>query len=122
MKNNDVLAYDCDGVALYEFDIVRTLWYADMDFEVDTEIDPRQYCVIKSEKSEPCLVSVYDNWNKKAINKFEGREENAEVPRKILPITESVNYEKAYDSMGNDFVYSDSKSQLTLTLNKKELD
>ena len=29
-----VLGYDCDGLELYEFDIVRAPWYSEMDFEV----------------------------------------------------------------------------------------
>ena len=29
----EILGYDCDGRELYEFDIIRAIWYSDIDFE-----------------------------------------------------------------------------------------
>lgn len=97
----EILGYDCDGRELYEFDIIRTIWYSDIDFEKETNTDPRHYCIVKTSAGTPYLISVYDHWNKKAINRFEGRNLNSDVPIKIKPIAESINYEVAVDCYAN---------------------
>lgn len=117
----EVLGYDCDGNELYEFNIIRAIWYSDIDFKKQTNIDPRQYCVVKALNGKVYLISVYDHWNKQAINKFESRELDSTVPIKIRPITDAENYELAFDSYGNPFSYelSSEKSKLRKMLNKK---
>lgn len=115
--NNEVLAYDCDGLELCEFDIVRTQWYVDLDFVSDLEANPRQYTVIKGKDSIPVLVSIYDEENKEFINRYEGRDIDSDVPVDIRPITDSVYFEKALDKLGNDmeFDYLQPKA-VTLSL------
>lgn len=117
----EILGYDCDGWELYEFDIIRTIWYSDIDFEKDTNIDPRHYCIVKTSVGTPYLISVYDHWNKKAINRFEGRSLDSNVPIKIRPIAESVNYEVAVDCYGNRFSIEakSKKNELAFILVKK---
>lgn len=100
-----VLGYDCDGLELYEFDIVRTPWYSEIDFEVDFDVNPRQYTVIKGNDDIPVLVSIYDEENKAFINRFEGREEDALVPVDIKPISDATYYEKALDELGNNITF-----------------
>lgn len=117
----EILGYDCDGRELYEFYIVRAIWYSNIDFKQEINIDPRQYCIVKSSDGKPYLISVYDHWNKEAINRFEGRKLDSIVPTKIRPITDAENYEIAFDSYGNQFFYelNSEKSKLTKTLNRK---
>jgi len=117
-NNSQILGYDCDGTALFEFDIVRTLWYLEIDFEIETTIDPRLYCVVQASNGKSYLISVYDWWNKKAINKYEGRPIEEKVPIKIKSIEEAVNYEKAYTKT-EEFTYTLDRKELTKTLNKK---
>ncbi len=117
----EILGYDCDGNELYEFDIIRAIWYSDIDFEKETNFDPRQYCIVKASNGNPYLISVYDHWNKKAINRFEGRELDSIVPIKIRPITDAKDYESAYDCYGHP-IYCESnleKSKLIKILNRK---
>ncbi len=59
--STEILGYDCDGNALYEFVIIRTIWYSDIDFEKETNIDPRRYCIVKASDGKPYLVSIYDS-------------------------------------------------------------
>lgn len=116
----EILGYDCDGRELYEFDIIRAIWYSDIDFEKETNIDPRHYCVVKTSVGIPYLISVYDYWSKNAINRFEGRSLGSNVPIKIRPIAESVNYEVAVDCDGNRFFIEaeSEKVELVKTLVK----
>lgn len=119
--NNDILGYDCDGRELYEFDVIRAIWYSDIDFSKHLDVDPRLYCVIKAEDNKPYLVSVYDHWNKEAINRFEGRKLDDDIPIKIQSMEASINYEQAFDCDDNIITYqsnSDS-TQLIKILNKK---
>ena len=76
-----VLGYDCDGNELEEFDIVRPIWFAETDFDVATDVNPRQYCVVVGEDGKTYLMSVLDHWYKQQINRFEGRNEFDKVPR-----------------------------------------
>lgn len=114
-----VLGYDCDGNELYEYDIVRAIWYSYIDFNTKDNIDPRMYTIICSSNGTPYLISVFDNWNKKAINKFEKRDLNATVPIKIKSINESISYEKAYDCNNKTFKYKFDDGNLKKILNKK---
>lgn len=107
-----VLGYDCDKTELYEFDIVRTIFYSDINFNETTDVDPRQYCVVVGEDGKAYLFSVLDHWEKVAINRYEGRDDYAEVPLKILPIEEAHNYEVAYDCDSNRFTYPFNKNEL----------
>lgn len=115
--NSAILGYDCDGTALFEFDIVRAIWYSEIDFNIETTIDPRQYCVVKASNGRSYLISVYDWWNKKAINKYERRPLEEIVPIKIRTIEEAINYEKAY-SDNYEFTYTLDRKKLIKTLNK----
>lgn len=117
--NKSILGYDCDGTELYELDIVRAVWYTEIDFDIETDVDPRQYCVVKASNNKPYLISVYDHWNKQEINRFEGRELDAEVPVKIRPIEEAVNYERAVTCDNEILNYEFGREELVKTLDKK---
>lgn len=117
----EILGYDCDGQQLYEFDIIRAIWYSVIDFEKETNIDPRHYCIVKTSAGTPYLISVYDHWNKNVINRFEGRSLDSGVPIKIRQIAETVNYEVAVDCYGNRLSIEEKskKVELEKTLAKK---
>lgn len=112
-----VLGYDCDGNELEEFDIVRPIWFSDINFEENTDVNPRQYCVVVGEDGKTYLMSVLDHWYKKQINKFEGRDEFSSVPIKILPIEQACEFEIGYDSDNNRFTYPFDRDKLVRTLN-----
>lgn len=57
----EILGYDCNRRELYEFYIVRAIWYSDIDLKKETNIDPRQYWVIKALDGSAYLISVYDH-------------------------------------------------------------
>lgn len=113
----EILGYDCDGNELYQFDIVRAIFYSDIDFELEKNIDPRNYCVLKATNGTPYLISVYDRCNKKAINLFEKRDLDEEVPTRIKPMKESINYEIAYDFDNKRLNYDFDKQELQKRLN-----
>lgn len=119
--STEILGYDCDGNELYEFNIIRAIWYSDIDFKKETNIDPRQYCIVKASDGNPYLISIYDHWNKETINRFEGRKSDSIVPIKIRPITDAENYELAFDSYGDQFSCESNseKSKLIKILNRK---
>ncbi len=112
-----VLGYDCDGNELEEFDIIRPIWFSETDFDIATDVNPRQYCVVVGEDGKSYLMSVLDHWYKKQINKFEGREEFDKVPIKILPIERACEFEIGYDSDENRFTYPFDRNKLIETLN-----
>lgn len=114
-----VLGYDCDGNELEEFDIVRPIWFAETDFDVATDVNPRQYCVVVGEDGKTYLMSVLDHWYKQQINRFEGRNEFDKVPIKILPIEKSSEFEVGYDSDENRFTYPFDRNKLIETLNSE---
>lgn len=107
-----VLGYDCDGRELFEFDVVRAIWYSDIDFNVISDVDPRHYCVVQCLNGNVYLISVYDNMYREFINKYEKRNMNADVPVKIMPIEEACNYENAYP-------YDYDKNELKRVLNRE---
>ncbi len=116
----EILGYDCDGKELHEFDIIRAIWYSDINFEKENNIDPREYCIVKALDGNPYLISVHDFRNRKAINRFEGRELDSRVPIKIRPITDAENYERAVDCYGNPLSveYNVTRTGLIKTLNR----
>lgn len=107
-----VLGYDCDGNELYQFDIVRAIFYSDIDFSKTTNVDPRQYCVVVGEDGKAYLFSVLDHWEKVAINRYEGRGDYDKIPLKILPIEDAHEYELAHDCDDNRFTYPFNKQEL----------
>ncbi len=110
--NNEVLGYDCDGNELFEFDVIRAIWYSDIDFNVTLDVDPRHYCVVQAFNGKTYLISVYDSMYREFINKYEKRNVDADVPIKIMPIEEADNYEVAYK-------YDFDKNELKRMLNRK---
>lgn len=117
--NDEILGYDCDGVGLHEFDIVTAMWSEDIDFDNETEIDPRKYCVVKAFDNKSYLISVYDSCNRKAINRYEKKPLDSDVTPKIKPIEEAVNYEKAYNCANEEFTYKFDRKSLVRKLNRK---
>ena len=111
---NEIIGFDCDGNQLFENMVVRAIWYSDIDFDIETDVDPRQYCVIRGEDNKYYLISVWDWYNKEAIKRYEGIE--GDIPVIVKDIKESENYEVATDCDGNIIYYDLDINQLNRTL------
>lgn len=61
------------------------------------------------------MISVYDDWNKKVINQFEGRKLDTAVPIKIKPITEAVKYGSSFGYYGNQLSIETELTKVELT-------
>lgn len=114
---------DCDGYEIHEYQIIRAPFYNDIDFDKETNIDSRQYCVVQSENGHFYLISVYDWYSNDIIKKYENKNE---IDIIVKDIEESENYEIARNC-DCDVIYYDLdrkklKEQLEQILeNRKQL-
>ena len=104
------IGYDCDGNELFEYMVVRAPFYSDIDFDKETGVDPRLYCVLQGSDLNYYLISVFDWWNQQAIKREE--KINGDIPVIVKDIKESENYEISCDSDGKVFYYSCSKEKI----------
>ncbi len=105
---DEAIGFDLKGKELSEGMILSVDCSFAINFNIHKDIDPRQYCVYKGENGKYYLISVYDWWNKKVINIYEGREPDAEVPILVKPISEAKNYVVSPYGCGEDqeeFIY-----------------
>lgn len=65
-----ILGFDCDNFELDEFDIVRAIWYTYIDFEKQTNIVLRLYCVVCDDNGISYLISVLNHCNKVFVNRY----------------------------------------------------
>lgn len=114
-----VLGYDCDGNEIDEFRVLRFPFSADIEnCDEEPTIDPRFYCLVRSSSGEILAVSVYDDWFRDQIRKYEQLNPNDDIPMLIKPVSEMQNYEVAFEGLtGNEWYYDRDKEEL-----RKKLD
>ncbi len=95
-----VLGYDCDGVEIEEFRVLRYPFSSDIEnWEEEPNIDPRFYCVLENDKGIALAISVYDDYHSKYIRRFEGIDSDKPIPTIIKSIEEMEGYEVAFDGL-----------------------
>ena len=95
-----VLGYDCDGVEIEEFRVLRYPFSSDIEnWEEEPNIDPRFYCVLENDKGIALAISVYDDYHGKYIRRFEGIDSDKPIPTIIKSIEEMEVYEVAFDGL-----------------------
>ena len=112
-----VLGYDCDGKEIEEFRVLRAIWSNDFDIDELDNVDPRQYCAVVADDGKAYAISVYDHYDKDRIRKYENLKEDEDIPRKIKPISEMVNYEVA-ECYGNNALFYEYKDEIKSELNR----
>ena len=95
-----VLGYDCDGVEIEEFRVLRYPFSSDIEnWEEEPNIDPRFYCALENDKGIALAISVYDDYHSKYIRRFEGIDSDKPIPTIIKSIEEMEGYEVAFDGL-----------------------
>lgn len=112
--NDEILGYDCDGNEINEFRVLRFPFSADIEnWDEEPNIDPRFYCLVKASCGDVFAVSIYDDWSRDQIRKYEGLEALDDIPMLIKPASAMSGYEVAYDGItGREWFYDRSKEQL----------
>ncbi len=113
MTDINILGSDCDGIDIYEFDILNAIWANDIPIEELEDSDPRMYCAVVGDDGNAYAISINDFENEKLIREREHIPSSEEVPRVIKPITAMQNYELSY--MGS---YDSNTEELKCILNK----
>ena len=114
-----ILGYDCDGVEIDEYRVLRAIWSNLIDIKLLEGADPRQYCALVADDGKAYAISVYDWHDKEAIRKYEGLKDGEEIPVIIKPIEEMENYEVAVCNGGEDAFYYDlDRIELKKELNR----
>jgi len=113
-----VLGYDCDDNEINQFRILRFPFSADIEnWDEETNVDPRLYCLVRSSSGETLAVSVYDDWSCEYIRKYEQLEVNSDIPILIKTVSEMKHYEVAFDGItGNEWYYDRNRDELRKTL------
>lgn len=109
----EILGYDCDGNEINEFRVLRFPDSAEIEnWEKEPNIDPRFYCLVKNSNGEIYAISIYDDYNKEYIIKYENRNSN-EVPTIIKTVGEMRYYEVAFSGIsGNAWYYDRDREKL----------
>lgn len=118
-NSEEILGYDCDGNAIYEFRILRFPDSADIEnWDEEPHIDPRFYCLVKSSDCEVLAISVYDDYNTNYIIKYENLDSN-KVPVLLKTVSDMRYYEVAFSGItGNEWYYDRDKDKLQQKLDK----
>jgi len=123
---DEVLGYDCDGEEVEEFRVLR-FPFSDMvdNWEEVPNVDPRFYCAIRAKNNQAYLISVYDDYNKEAIRRYENIDKTEQIPTIIKDITEAEKYEVSFDGITSKCWYYDRdrnaiKKELELLVKNKE--
>lgn len=115
----EVLGYDCDNNEIEEFRVLRFPFSMMIDnWDMELNVDPRFYCLVRSSNGKIYGISIYDDWHRKYIRRYEGISEDDCVPTIIKSLEELSCYEVAYSGIdGKDWYYDRDRNEL-----KKELD
>jgi len=118
-ENENILGYDCDGNEISEFRILRFPFSADIEnWDEEPNIDPRFYCLVRSSTGEVLALSVYDDYTRDYIRKYEKLNDTDEIPMLIKPVSEMEYYEVAFfGTTGDEWYYDRDKEEL-----RKKLD
>lgn len=105
---DEVLGYDCDGEEVEEYRVLRFPFSDTVDnWEEVPNVDPRFYCAIRAKNNQVYLISVYDDYNKEAIRRYEKIAEREPIPTIIKDITEAEKYEVAFNGITSKCWYYD---------------
>ena len=105
---DNVLGYDCDMNEIEEFRVLRFPFssYID-DWNKAPNIDPRFYCLVRGSNGNVYGISVYDDYHKEYIRKYEGISNDEEVPVIIKTLEELSYYEVAFSGITDSPWYYD---------------
>ena len=113
------LGYDCDGVEIEEFRVLRAIFANDVDIEELEDADPRQYCAVVGWDGKAYAISVYDWWHRSLIRERENISEDEEIPVIVKPIEDMEYYEVAVCNGGEEaFFYDLDRNKLKSKLNE----
>jgi len=111
-EEDSVLGYDCDGHEINEFRILRFPFSANIEnWDEEPNVDPRFYCLVRSSSGETLAVSVYDDWCRPQIRKYEQLDDNEDIPMLIKPVSAMQYYEVAFDGITKDEWYYDRNKE-----------
>jgi len=97
---DDVLGYDCDGSPIEEFRMLRFPFSSDIDdWSKEPNVDPRFYCLVRSLSGEVYAISVYDDWCRDCIRKYERLGMNDPVSTLLKTVQDMTFYEVAFDGI-----------------------
>ena len=104
----DILGYDCDMNEIEEFRVLRFPFssYID-DWNEEPNIDPRFYCLVRGSSGNVYGISVYDDYHREYIRKYEGIPDDEEVPVIIKTLEELSYYEVAFSGITDSPWYYD---------------
>ena len=116
---DDILGYDCDMNEIEEFRVLR-FPFSDCieDFDLEPLVDPRFYCLVRSSNGQVYGISIYDDYNREYIRKYEGIPKGKEIPVIIKTIEELSCYEVAFSGITDKPWYYDRDTNEL----RKELD
>ncbi|MBQ7140824.1 MAG: hypothetical protein IJO32_04915 [Bacilli bacterium] len=111
---NEILGYDCDNNEIREFRVLRYPFSQEIEsFDDEPNIDPRFYCLVKSENGNVYGVSIYDDYNPKYIRRFENIDKKDKIPMLIKTVSEMSYYEVAFSGItGNEWYYHRDRNKL----------
>lgn len=105
---DNVLGYDCDMNEIEEFRVLRFPFSSYIDnWNEEPNIDRRFYCLVRGSNGIIYGISIYDDWNREYIRKYEGISNDEEVPVIIKSIEELSYYEVAYSGITDSPWYYD---------------
>lgn len=124
-QDKTVLGYDCDGNIIDEFRILRFPFSADIEnWDDEPNIDPRFYCLVRISHDQILAVSVYDDYFRDNIRKYEKLNDKEDIPMLIKTVSEMKGYEVAFEGItGTEWYYDRNKDELRKKINavlKKE--
>ena len=123
-----MLNYNKNYNEIEEFRVLRYVFSADVEncYE-ECNIDPRFYCLVRSSNGEVYGISIYDDWQRDYIRKYENLGINDDIPVLIKSTLELSNYEVAFSGITGLLWYYDRdrnmlRKQLDdISLNNKKL-
>lgn len=127
-NDNEALGYDCDDNEIEEFRVLRYVFSADVEnWCEECNIDPRFYCLVRNSNGEVYGISIYDDWQRDYIRKYENLGINDDIPVLIKSTLELSYYEVAFSGItGLPWYYDRDRDMLRkqlddILLNNKKL-
>ena len=114
-----ILGYDCDYNPIEEFRILRFPFSSYIEnWEEEPNIDPRFYCAIEDTDGKYWAISVYDDYNREAIKRYENLND-IKIPTIVVPLSEREGYEVAFSGInGLEWYYDRNRQALKDNLEK----
>lgn len=111
---NEILGYDCDNNEIKEFRVLRYPFSAEIEnWDEEHNVDPRFYCLVRSENGNIYGVSIYDDYNTEYIRRFENIDKNDKIPMLIKTVSEVSYYEVAFSGItGDEWYYDRDRNKL----------